>query len=191
MLADMAGTVLRWVGSFFVFMFLLRFYFQLLRAPFRNQAGAFVVATTNWAVVPARRVVPSVFGLDLASWLLAWVGEALVLTALQLLKGNDLSSAPGIAAAMLFAIALLNLVRYSLEILMFVLIFQALLSWLNPHHPIQDVLDVLSRPFLRPIRRFVKPVANIDLSPAILILVVVLILTYPMTTLQTLVAGLF
>jgi YggT family protein len=44
------------VASFFVFMLLARFHFQWLRVPFRNPVGEFVLATTNWIVVPAGRV---------------------------------------------------------------------------------------------------------------------------------------
>ena len=40
----------------FVYVLLLRFYMQMLRAPFRNPVGQFVTALTNWIVLPARRV---------------------------------------------------------------------------------------------------------------------------------------
>ncbi len=45
---------------------------QALRAPFRNPIGEFVATLTNWAVLPARRVTPGLFGLDLASLVLAF-----------------------------------------------------------------------------------------------------------------------
>ena len=55
------------VASFFVFMLLARFHFQWLRVSFRNPVGEFVLATTNWIVMPARRLVPGLAGLDLAT----------------------------------------------------------------------------------------------------------------------------
>ena len=55
------------VATFFVVSLLLRFHFQWLRVPFRNPVGQFVLATTNWMVVPARRVVPGLAGLDLGT----------------------------------------------------------------------------------------------------------------------------
>jgi YggT family protein len=72
---------------------------------------------------------------------------------------------------------------------MFIVILQAVLSWVNPYNPLQPLLDAVSRPFLRPIRRFVPPLANVDLSPLILI-VVVLILHEPLAELRKLVTGL-
>ena len=190
MLTQIASLVVDFVGGFFVLMFLLRFYFQWLRVPFRNQLGDFVVATTNWMVKPARRVVPPLLGLDLASLLCAWLLQAVLLALLLSIGGRDLSSAPGIAAGALAAIALVDLVQLSIKILLFVVILQAALSWINPDNPLQYVLDAITRPMLRPIRRFLPPVANVDLSPLVLILVL-LILLVPIAELRGVAAGLF
>jgi YggT family protein len=186
----MLAIVVNYVGAFFVFMFLLRFYFQWLRVPFRNQFGEFVLATTSWMVMPARRVIPSVFGLDLASWFCAWLLRALIIAILATLSGRDLSSAPGIAAGIIFGQSFVDLIIYSVQILIFVLIFMAVLSWVNPHNPVQYMLDSFTRPLLRPIRRFIPPIANVDMSPAVLLLVLILLLV-PLTTLRESVAGLF
>jgi len=190
MLIQIGSMVVDFVGSFFVLMLLLRFYFQWLRVPFRNQAGEFVVATTNWMVMPARRVVPSLLGLDLASLLCAWILQAAVLALLLVINGRDLSSAAGSAAGTLLALALVDLLQFSVKILLFVVILQAALSWINPHNPMQYVLDAITRPMLRPIRRFVPPIANVDLSPVALILVL-LVLLVPIAELRRLAGGLF
>ena len=190
MLVQIASLVVDFVGGFFVLMFLLRFYFQWLRVPFRNQLGDFVVATTRWMVNPARRVVPPLLGLDLASLACAWLLQAALLALLQLIGGRDLLSAPGEAAGALAAIALVDLVQFSLRILLFVVILQAVLSWVNPDNPLQYVLDAFTRPMLRPIRRFLPPVANVDLSPLVLILAL-LILLVPLAELRGMAAGLF
>jgi YggT family protein len=189
-LTQIASLVVDFVGGFFVLMFLLRFYFQWLRVPFRNQLGDFVVATTNWMVKPARRVVPALLGLDLASLLCAWLLQAVLLALLLTIGGRDLSSAPGIAAGAVFAIAFVVLLQRSVEILLFVVIVQAVMSWVSPHNPLQYVLDAVTRPMLRPIRRLLPPVANVDLSPLVLILVL-LILLVPIGELRARAAGLF
>jgi YggT family protein len=190
MLQQIASLVVDFVGGFFVLMFLLRFYFQMLRVPFRNQAGEFVIATTNWAVKPARRVIPSLLGLDLASLLCAWLLQAALLALLLVIGGRELSSAPGTAAGVLFALALLELVQLSIKILLFVVILQAALSWFSPGNPLQYVLDAITRPLLRPLRRLLPPVANVDMSPLLLILVL-LILLVPIAELRPMVGGLF
>jgi YggT family protein len=190
MLAQIASIIVDFVGGFFVLMFLLRFFFQWLRVPFRNQVGEFIIATTNWMVKPARRVVPSVMGLDLASFVCAWLLQACLLALLLTIAGRALLSAPGIAAGAIFAIALVDLVALSVKILIFVVILQVVLSWVGQGNPLQYVLDAITRPLLRPIRRFVPPVANVDLSPMLLTLVLVILLV-PIAELRSLAAGLF
>ncbi|HLX81785.1 MAG TPA: YggT family protein [Burkholderiales bacterium] len=190
MLSQIASLVVDFVGSFFVLMFLLRFYFQWLRVPFRNQVGEFVIATSNWMVKPMRRAIPSLLGLDMASLFCAWILQAAVLALLLAVNGSDLTSAPGAAAGMLFALALVDLLQLSVRILLFVVILQAALSWINPHNPMQYVLDAITRPMLRPIRRFVPPIANVDMSPFVMILVL-LVLLVPLAELRRLVGGLF
>jgi len=140
--------------------------------------------------MPARRVIPALLGFDLASLVCAWLLQAAILAVLLVLSGRDLSSAPGIAAGIIFAQALVDLVQFTLEILLFALILQVVLSWVNPDSLLQPVLDALSRPLLRPIRRVVPPIANVDLSPAILILVIILLMK-PLGTLRAMATGLF
>lgn len=165
-----AALLIEAVAAFFVVLLLVRFHFQWLRVPFRNQVGEFVVALTNWIVRPARRVIPGIVGLDLATLLAAWVLQGLGLWLLSLVIGGS----PGLAA--LAAVAAVDLLRYSLQILFVVVLVQALLSWINPYTPIAPVLDAMTRPFLRPLRRWVPPIANFDLTPAILILIVLIAL---------------
>ena len=190
MLTQIASLVVDFVGGFFVLMFLLRFYFQWLRVPFRNQLGDFIVATTRWMVNPARRVVPPLLGLDLASLACAWLLQAALLALLLAIGGRDLGAAPGAFAGTVFAIAFVDLLQLSVRILLFVVILQAVLSWVNPYNPLQPLLDAITRPFLRPIRRFIPPLAGVDLSPLVLI-VIVLILHEPLAELRVLVRNLF
>jgi len=169
-LAQIGVYLVEAVFGFFVFMLLARFHFQWLRVPFRNQIGEFVLATTSWLVVPVRRVVPGLAGLDLPTLLLAWLLQGLSLWIQAAIFGAE----PGALA--LAAVAAVDLLRYSLYILVFALIVQFILSWVNPYAPLAPVFDSAVRPFLRPIRRFIPPIANIDLSPAVLFILLQILL---------------
>ena len=170
MIAQIGVLLVDVVASFFVFMLLARFHFQWLRVGFRNPAGEFVIATTNWMVLPVRRVVPGIAGLDLSTLLLAWLVQALGLWAQAAIVGAE----PGLGA--IAAIAAVDLLRYSLYILVFAVIVQAILSWVNPYAPLAPVFDTLTRPFLRPLRRFVPPLGNVDLTPLILLVLLQVVL---------------
>lgn len=163
MLTQIGVLLVDVVASFLVFMLLARFHFQWLRVGFRNPMGEFVIATTNWMVKPVRRVIPGLAGLDLSTLLLAWLVQGLGLWAQAAIVGAQ----PG--AGTIAAIAAVDLLRYSLYILVFAVLVQAVLSWVNPYAPLAPVFNSLTAPFLRPLRRIVPPIGNVDLTPLILI----------------------
>ena len=186
MLAEIAQLLVDVVATFFVYLLLARFHFQWLRVPFRNPIGGFVVALTDWIVRPARRVVPGIAGFDLATLLVAWLLQAFALWALYSLKGADPA---GAALGLIAVLALFDIARYSLYILIFAVLVQVVLSWLNPYSPVAPIFSAMTRPFLAPIRRFLPPIANFDLSPLVL-LVLLQVVLIPLAHLRN-VAGAF
>jgi YggT family protein len=169
------------LGSLFVYLLLLRFHMQWLRAPFRNPVGEFVSGLTNWAVLPARRVIPGLFGLDMATLLAAWVAEIIIMAVLMWLHGFQNLS--GAALTLIVVLAAFELLRMSLYLLIGAAILQALLSFLSPYSPVAPLLNALTAPFYRPFRRFIPTVGSVDLSPLFLVLAaeVVLILLGELT----------
>lgn len=157
---------------------LLRFYMQAFRVSFANQLGAFVVQLTNGLVKPLRKVLPGLFGLDLASLLPAWLLQAfLVFVALALRGGLEMLPTERLLGIVLWQ-GTLGTLRLSIYLLIGALLLQAVLSWVNPYSPIGQPVAQLTRPFLAPIRRFVPPIANIDLSPLIAILLAQVVLIF-------------
>jgi YggT family protein len=185
MLAQIVLLLVDTVVAFFVYLLLARFHFQWLRVPFRNAVGEFVVVTTSWIVAPARRLVPGLAGLDLATLVAAWVVQTAGLAAGAALAGAE--GGPGLAA--LIAAAAVDLARYSLYILTFAVIVQAVMSWVNPYAPLAPLFDAITRPFLRPLRRFVPPIGSVDVTPLIL-LVLVQVLLIPLAHLRAWAAAL-
>jgi YggT family protein len=181
-LAQIALLPVDTVVAFFVFVLLARFHFQWLRVPFHNPLGEFIVVTTNWCVRPARRFIPGLAGLDLPTLLLAWLVQGLGLLA----QASIVGAAPGIAA--LAAVAAVDLLRYSIYILIFAVIVQVVFSWLNPHAPMAPLFDMVTRPFLRPLRRFIPPLGSFDLTPLVL-LVAAQVALIPIGHLRAVAAG--
>ena len=55
-------------------------------------------------------------------------------------------------------------------LLIIVVIAQALLSWVAPDGPLSGLLNALTFPFLRPIRKVLTPIGGVlDLSPLVVI----------------------
>ena len=158
------------LAGFLTILLLLRFFMQLFRVSFANPLGRFVVQLTNWSVTPLRRVLPGVFGLDLASLLPAVLLQALVVAAMIGLQGQWSSMEPGFLALLIAGLALRATLRVAIYLMIGALVVQAVLSWVNPYSPLGPTVHQFTRPLLAPIQRFIPPVANIDLSPLVVIL---------------------
>ena len=174
------------LAGLFTVALLVRFYMQWARAPQRNPVADFVNALTNFAVLPARRFIPGLWGLDLATLLVAWLVQFLELLLVLMLGGYPLYADPVQALAAIALLAIVRLLRLGLYILMVALIVQAVLSWVNPYSSVAAVANVLTRPFLRPVQRVVPQIANVDLSPLVLIIICQLILMLPIAYLEVL-----
>ena len=165
MLGQALQFLLETFFGLFVLALLLRFFLQWLRAPIRNPLSQFLAALTNWIVVPARRVIPGLWGLDLATLLLAWLAEVVLILATYWLRGATLGPALGASVTLIGCLALVQLFKLSLWILMLAVIVQAVLTWVSPYSPAMPLLNALVRPFLRPFQKRIPPVGNVDLSP--------------------------
>ena len=186
MLNQALQFLLETVFGLFALAALLRFFLQLLRAPFRNPFSQFVAALTDFAGKPLRRIIPGLFGLDLASLALAWLVEFILLLALFWLSGMfQLMAGASIFLAIAF-LAAVKLLKISIYIVLGAVFIQAILSWVNPHSPLAPVLNSLTTPFLRPVRKIIPPLANVDLSPLVVLLVCELLLMVPVAWLESL-----
>ena len=166
------------VIGFFCSLFLLRFMMQAMRVSFAGQLGNFVVALTNWAVKPLRRIIPGIGGLD---WSSVFVAFALQLLFAGIVVGaathfGDVDG-PSLAPTILW-LALRGVLRTAIYIFIAALILQAVLSWVNPYSPLAAPAQQLTRPMLDPIRRIIPLISGIDLSPLVAILLLQLLLSF-------------
>ncbi len=171
----------------FAALLLLRFHLQWLRAPLRNPLGEFIMTLTNFLVLRVRRFIPAMRGFDTATLLLAFVVEAIYLTAVLWAQGFPFITFP---LPGLLAWALVKLLKLSVYLLMGALFVQAILSWVNPHSPIAGLLNVVTHPFLALLRRRIPPLGNIDLTLLVLLIACQLILIVPLGWLESMVVKL-
>jgi YggT family protein len=144
------------------FVVLLRLLLQWARADFRNPLLQAIVQASNPLLVPLRRVLPAIGRMDTASVVIvlalalarAWVPELLRLQVPE----------PLLALALQ---AVVQLLRTVLWIYFFSIFLYAMLSLIAPgtYSPAQALLTTLCEPLLRPLRRLIPPLANLDLSP--------------------------
>jgi len=191
MASQALGFVLEVFFGLLIYGFLLRFLMQVMRAPFRNPAGQAIVALTDWAVKPLRRVIPGAGGYDWASLVAAYLAQVALFIAMFVVFGSGFASVTGSAALFVLASAAIELLKATVWVLIVVVIVQALLSWVAPDGPLSGLLNAMTFPFLRPLRRVIPPIGGtLDLSPLILIVILNLILMLPVRWLEHAVATL-
>ena len=171
--------------------FLLRFYLQATNAPFRNPLSQAVVTITDFAVTPVRRFVPSIFKLDTSTLLLAFVTQLILEFALHYLGDFRFKLAGNSIWMGLAGLSALHVANFSLDLFLYAIVAQALLSWVNPYTPIAPALEALTRPILNPIRQFIPSPKGLDLSPLVAILSAQLIQMLVFSPLEIAVTKLF
>ncbi|MGF1614463.1 MAG: YggT family protein [Gammaproteobacteria bacterium] len=145
---------------------MLRFLFQLTRADFYNPFAQFVVRVTNPLLLPLRRVVPGMGGIDLAAVILMSLLQMVELW----LTYSIIGGTPNVIGLLVLSVAkLLSLV---LSVFFFSILIQVIISWVNPgaYNPITSLLYSLNEPLLAPARRLIPPISGLDLSPLVVII---------------------
>ena len=87
-----------------------------------------------------------------------------------------------------FIMAIAKLINFVLSAFIWVVIARAVISWVNPdpYNPIVRFLRQVTDPLLMHIRRYVPIMGGMDLSPMILILIIVFLQSFLVPTLQQL-----
>jgi YggT family protein len=70
-----------------------------------------------------------------------------------------------------------DFISLALNIFIFAIIIQAILSWVNPdpYNPVSGLLASITYPILSPFRRLIKPMGGLDLSPLVALIALMFI----------------
>jgi YggT family protein len=142
----------------------------------RNPISQFVIALTDWLVLPLRRLLGPSKTTDWAAFIAA-LGVSVLLALVHpiLVSGRF----PDLGETLLRSA--FWLLRSGLYLAMGLIVVQAILSWVNPRAPLAPAVRHLTEPLLAPIRRLIPPLGGVDLSSLVLFLglQILLMLTEP------------
>lgn len=158
MLQNILSLIVNTAASVLGGVLLLRFWMQIIRVRPPVSLGQFIFQFSDWLVRPLRRLLPGVGGIDWASLLGAFL---MALAAILV----DVWAASAFSLSAVFLLALLRLFQWIFYGFMASLIIDAVFSWVNPHAPLAPFVRALNDPLLRPLRRFIPLIGNVDLSP--------------------------
>ncbi|MEB0044038.1 MULTISPECIES: YggT family protein [unclassified Pseudomonas] len=160
-LNDAAIFVIQTLGSLYLLIVLLRFILQVVRANFYNPLCQFTVKATQPLLKPLRRIIPSLFGLDMSSLVLALIVQMALFAVILLLKGFRVD--------VLFLVpwALIGIFSLFLKVLFYAMIISVILSWVAPdsRSPAAELVSQITEPVLAPFRRLLPNLGGLDISP--------------------------
>ena len=191
MLSTALEFLLTTILNLLTLVFLLRFFMQLLSAPFNNPLGLMVMTLSDFAVKPVRRVIPSFKKIDLSTLLLALITQLLLQFSLLMLRDFPLFVAGEAAWLGLIGLSFLGVLRTALDVFFYAILLQVILSWVNPHSPFSSVLDTLTRPILSPIRRIIPSTNGLDFSPLVALILLQMVNISVFKSLEMQLIGLF
>ena len=134
---------------------LLRFWMQAIRVRPPASVAQFTFQLSDWLVRPLRRIVPGVGGYDCASLIGAFLIVLLATSVMYL---------AGWTTPLVLLMAFQRFLEWILYGFMALLVIEAIFSWVNPHAPLAPFVRALNEQLLRPLRRVVPLVGNLDLS---------------------------
>jgi YggT family protein len=150
--------LLRFAFDALLMILIIRVWLQWVKADFYNPLSQFIVKISNPLVIPLRRIVPGLGGIDLATLLIAYIIATLKFVTLAALAGESL----GVLA---FYIGLLVLIKQAGFLLFVIMIVMAIMSWvIQGYNATLMVLSQLTNPFLSPIRKILPNLGGLDLS---------------------------
>jgi YggT family protein len=162
-LTEATTLIIEVIFSLYILAVLLRFLFQLARADFYNPISQFLVALTNPLLKPLRRIIPGLFGVDIASLVLLLALKSLEVFLVFSLGGYTLEPLPVAIAAVV------DLLRLTVNIFFYAILLRVILSWFMPYGVRQNsagnLLVSLTEPLMRPARRLIPAIGGLDLSP--------------------------
>ena len=165
-LVQIATLIIQTLASLYLFFIVIRFLLQLARADFYNPISQAVVKITNPALIPLRKVIPGLFGIDMASVVLALLVSFIAIELNVVIAGGFVNPANAIAWAFL---GVLKLVTF---IIVGGLIITIIASFVAPYsrHPALVLVHQLMEPIRMPFSRILPPMGGLDFSPILIFL---------------------
>jgi len=169
MFSEIFTLVLDTLSSLYLMLILLRFILQISRADFYNPISQFVVKATNPLLIPLRRIIPSIGGIDTASIVLAVLFQALVVSLKMLVLSGGVAN-----PIFLSALSLVMVLDVLLKIYFWSLIIMIVASWVAPGsgNPALVLINQIVEPLMQPFRKLLPSMGGLDLSPILVFLVI-------------------
>ena len=166
---EIIGYLVQTLVSLYLIAMLLRFLLQLVRADFYNPICQFLVKATNPVVVPMRRIIPGIGGIDLATLVITLLLQMAAIVILLVINGITLPN-----PLLILVWAVLGVAGLLVNIYFFALLAMIIISWVAPgsRHPAVYLLHQITEPVMAPFRKMLPSMGGLDLSPILVFILI-------------------
>jgi YggT family protein len=151
--------------NLYISFLVIRMLLGMARADFYNPISQFLVKITDPIIKPLRRFIPAMGKIDTAT-IVAIIGlKVIELLLLSIVTGGSFSE-----SFVPFVIG--GLLRMIVWVYIIAIIIQVVVSWIGNSHgnPALPLINSLTAPLFKPIRKYIPPIGMIDLSAFVVII---------------------
>ncbi len=180
-LQNASSFLIQTLFDLYLLTLLLRFILQYLRVDYYNPFTQFIVKVTNPIVVPLRRFIPGLWGIDFATLVAILVLTLVKITLITLISLHKLPSPLG-----LLVWSAGNISGLTIKLFFYAILANVILSWVAPmaYSPVTVILKRLTDPLMQPARKYIPQIGGFDISPIPVIIVLqllIMLLAEPLT----------
>ena len=167
--AEIFSYLLQTALSLLLFLLLLHFLLQLVRADFYNPISQMLIKITHPVLRPVRLLTPRLRGIDTAVLLSLLLIQMASIAAILAVNGQSL---PNVFLLLVWAI--LGIAALTVQFYFFAILAIIILSWIAPgtSHPAARLLYQLTAPVMAPFRGLLPPMGGLDLSPILMFIAI-------------------
>jgi len=187
-IASASVYLLQLIGSFFLYLFVLRLWLQKFRAHVFNPVSQFVIKCTNPIIKPLRFVLPGVRGFDLAVVFMLCLTQWVLFS---LVTWISFGVFPAVGPGVLHAVSMVVMLNCNFFVI--VVIISAIVSWFPQlkNSPFVAIVNLLAQPLLSVVRRYVPLIGGVDVSPLVVIVGIHLLSLLVISPLNNWIASMF
>lgn len=148
--------------------------FAIRLHPFNPYSQA-ILKASDWLIIPIRKIIPASGRFDWPSIIACWVtGMVYLFLSWFIAMAGMLPSASAFGPLLLAGLFIA--LKWVFNLIVWLTLIQAVLSWINPLSPIMPVLYTLTAPLLDPIRKIMPRTGGLDFSPLVLLIIAQIIM---------------
>ena len=152
--------------TFYTYLLVCRFLLQLLKVNFFNPISQSIVRITDPPLRIIRLAIPGTKRYDFSALVLVFILQLLYIALIPLFLQQNINFLG------IFFIAFANTLNKILNFLTFTILAYVIMSWLSHgrYNPLLDIIDSISSPVLAKTRKILPPMAGLDFSPMLTII---------------------